>query len=287
MVVVAREGRNGLERLCGGGTGERIIHDAAGDGIERMEACFEGEAFSPHRHDTYALGVTLSGVQSFRYRGATRASLPGNCIVIHPDEVHDGAAGDNTALRYRMVYLEPALLLPALGQTGIALPFVGDPVVEHPPLARLLVSVLANIGDRLDELETDAFVAMLAPMLAGLSGETAAPRKNLPVDRLALVRDYLADCPAENISSSDLERVSGLDRFALARHFRSLYGTTPHRFLVMRRLERARRGLIAGDPLAAVAADAGFADQAHFTRHFRSAYGITPGRWARLAQRTD
>lgn len=35
------------------------------EGIERIEARFHGNAYAPHRHDTYALGVTLAGVQTF------------------------------------------------------------------------------------------------------------------------------------------------------------------------------------------------------------------------------
>jgi len=45
--------------------------------VERIEASFTGLAFTPHRHDTYAIGITLAGVQSFDYRGATRHSQPG------------------------------------------------------------------------------------------------------------------------------------------------------------------------------------------------------------------
>lgn len=283
MTALSRQGRNGLERLCGDGAGEHIIHDASQAGIERMEAQFAGEAFSPHRHDTYALGVTLSGVQSFRYRGVARASLPGNCIILHPDEVHDGAAGDETGLRYRMLYLDPSLLVPALEHAGAALPFVGNPVIEHPALAHLLLSVLDNIAHRLDALETDGFVAMLAPILTQLAGRAPAQRRLLAVRPLNDVRDYLAGHARENIVSTELERISGLDRFALARQFRALFGTTPHRFLVMRRLELARRGLLGGAALADAAAGAGFSDQAHFTRHFKNAYGMTPGRWSKLA----
>ncbi|NWB64247.1 AraC family ligand binding domain-containing protein, partial [Pseudomonas sp. F1002] len=37
-------------------------------GLERIEAYFAGFGFDPHRHDTYAIGRTLFGVQSFHYR---------------------------------------------------------------------------------------------------------------------------------------------------------------------------------------------------------------------------
>src|SRR5213595_1933344 len=56
--------------------------------MERIEAFFGGHGFTPHRHDTYAIGRTLSCVQSFQYRKSQRHSLPGKTIVLHPDEVH-------------------------------------------------------------------------------------------------------------------------------------------------------------------------------------------------------
>ena len=59
-------------------------------GIERVEAFFGGRAFEPHRHDTYAIGVTTRGVQIFNYRGAQRCCLPGQLHVVHPDDIHDG-----------------------------------------------------------------------------------------------------------------------------------------------------------------------------------------------------
>ena len=77
--------------------------------------------------------------------------------------------------------------------------------------------------------------------------------------------------------------MSGLDRFTLARQFRRVLGTSPHRYLLMRRLERARQMIARGESLAGAALETGFADQAHFTRHFKRAYGLTPGRWASLA----
>ncbi|RUY14814.1 helix-turn-helix domain-containing protein, partial [Mesorhizobium sp. M7A.F.Ca.US.005.03.2.1] len=54
--------------------------------------------------------------------------------------------------------------------------------------------------------------------------------------------------------------------------------------LVMRRLQRARRMIAAGEPLAQIAVEAGFSDQSHFIRHFKKAFGMTPGRWSSLIQ---
>lgn len=104
--------------------------------VERIEAYFAGHGYDPHRHDTYAIGQTLAGVQSFRYRRSQRHSLPGGCLVLHPDELHDGEAGSQEGFRYRMLYVEPALIQQALG--GRPLPFVRGGLSDDPPLLRRL-----------------------------------------------------------------------------------------------------------------------------------------------------
>ncbi|MGO7895705.1 AraC family ligand binding domain-containing protein, partial [Rhizobium leguminosarum] len=76
--------------------------------------------------------VTLKGVQTFRYRGVRRFSLPGQVILLHPDEEHDGGAGTEYGLHYRMLYLEPSLLLECLEADGVGLPFVDEPVIGDP-----------------------------------------------------------------------------------------------------------------------------------------------------------
>ncbi|MGA9333067.1 MAG: helix-turn-helix transcriptional regulator, partial [Rudaea sp.] len=59
----------------------------------------------------------------------------------------------------------------------------------------------------------------------------------------------------------------------------ALFGTSPYRYLSMRRLEKARELMLEGCSLAEVAAACRFSDQSHFTRQFRKAFGITPGQW--------
>ncbi|PCI72901.1 MAG: AraC family transcriptional regulator, partial [Gammaproteobacteria bacterium] len=58
--------------------------------FERLEAFFNGAAYASHRHDSYAIGLTLEGKQGFNYRGSLRYNEAGRCLIIHPDELHDG-----------------------------------------------------------------------------------------------------------------------------------------------------------------------------------------------------
>jgi AraC-like DNA-binding protein len=254
----------------------RIGHGSAG--IERLEARFVGQAFSPHRHDTYAIGVTLSGLQTFRYRGARRVCLPGQCHVLHPDEIHDGSAGTVEGFSYRIVYVDPSLIQQALG--GKALPFVSDPIVEGRVFQGALPRALWRLEEPIEDVARIEIVTAVADFLDRASTLSAQKRsRSLHLASLMRVHDLIAADPARRLSIAVLEGVSGLDRWTLARQFRAAFGTCPSHFRTMRQLDEARRIIRGGRPLAEAALDAGFADQSHMSRMFKRAYGLTPGKW--------
>jgi len=249
-------------------------------GIERMEARLLGWRFAPHRHDTYAIGITLSGVQTFRYRGSQRYCRAGQCHILHPDEVHDGAAATDAGATYRIVYVDPSLVQRVL--RGRSLPFVPDPIVNLTPAQRRVLSQAWDMDEEIDALGEAEIAAAVAEVLALASGlgEPTRPR-NVPIKALQRVRAKLASDPTHPTRVRDLERISGLDRWTLARDFRAAFGTSPRRFRTMRQLDHVRQSLMQGVSLAEAALLAGFSDQSHMTRMFKRTYGLTPLDWAR------
>jgi AraC-like DNA-binding protein len=275
---------DGLERSCAG-RGDSIRFGTAADGIERADVHLSSFAFEPHRHDTYAIGVTTAGVQTFGYRGANRICLPGQVHVLHPDELHDGAAGTTDGLRYRILYLAPELVRQALGDRP--LPFVAEPVHDPTPSIARLRSILCEIEDPIDELARSEIAATVADTLQSLRGRPAARRTPIDLRAVETVRAYLTAHACEHISSETLERIAGTDRYTIARHFRRAFGTSPDRYRTLRRLGHARLGIERGTPLAEVAIETGFADQSHMTRQFKRTFGLTPARWAEMAARAS
>lgn len=75
----------------------------------------------------------------------------------------------------------------------------------------------------------------------------------------------------------DIAARFGRSREGFSRMVRRELGVSPHAFRMLARLNLARQLLRAGEPIAAVAADAGFSDQSHLTRLFRRTFGTTPG----------
>lgn len=269
----------GLER-SGDRRSDSIRFGPSAQGLERAEVYLSTCAFEPHRHDTYAIGMTTAGVQIFSYRGARRTCLPGQLHVLHPDETHDGAAGADDGFGYRILYIAPELVRDALG--GRALPFVADPVQDPTPVSRPIASLLADIDEPISELSSAEIAAAVADGLLSLSGHTNFGRATVDLRAVELVRDYLGAHASEQTPASVLEKIAGIDRFAIARQFRWAFGTSPDRYRTLRRLALARVAIESGQSLSRAAADAGFADQSHMTRQFKRTYGLTPGRWMAL-----
>ena len=270
----------GLERPCC--PDEWVEATRPADGVELFRARLRGRPFSRHRHDVYAIGVTEEGVQAFGYRGTVERSLPGQVFVLHPDELHDGRADGPGLFGYRQIYVSPdriASALPALTGRPAPLPFA-PPVTGDPVLARVVRAAFAGAPE---PLALDTLVLQLAEGLLRASAAGLASTERCRVDLPAVERGRdLLRSRLTIVQSSEVEAVTGLDRYQSARQFRVVCGTSPHRYSVMRRLDVARGWLRDARPLAETALEAGFADQAHFSRTFKAAFGMTPGRYLKL-----
>ncbi|WLE63449.1 helix-turn-helix domain-containing protein [Burkholderia plantarii] len=85
---------------------------------------------------------------------------------------------------------------------------------------------------------------------------------------------------AEPLRVADLAAHCGFGARRFHQLFVEAFGETPHRYLLKLRLDAAVLRLAnPAHPLAAIAADVGFADQSAFTHAFTRRFGIAPGQW--------
>lgn len=246
--------------------------------IERVANRLVGAAFSPHRHDTYTVALTMAGVQTFNYRGAIRHSLPGQALILHPDEIHDGHCRDEAGFSYRAAYIPPTHVQTVLG--GAELPFVSNGVATNPALIAAAMNMVIDCAGVEDPGAYEDALYDLAQAMNEVAGKMA---KVKIANRTAVmrVREFLDTAVVSGARLDQLEKVSGCDRWQLSRDFRALLGTSPYRYLQYRRVDLAKQLLREGAKLADAAHGAGFADQSHFGRTFRKAVGLTPKEWLR------
>jgi len=120
-----------------------------------------------------------------------------------------------------------------------------------------------------------------------LQGQGRAPKNGAPLAgwQLRATESSVCDAMDGTIRIDSLANVCGLTPAQFRRAFKHSMGTTPHRWLLQYRLERAREELLTTDKsVTEIALVCGFADQSHLTRQFCATYGAPPAQWRRMAQ---
>jgi AraC-like DNA-binding protein len=143
------------------------------------------------------------------------------------------------------------------------------------PDLRALVQLLLSPADRL--AKDEALAALVSLVIArGVVLVGARLDRQGTAAAIERARSFLEDSLEANPSLDDVAGAAGMNKHVLVRHFRQRFGTTPHAYLVLSKVERARTMLARGAAAAEVASVLGFADQAHLTRTFRNVVGLTP-----------
>jgi AraC-like DNA-binding protein len=98
-----------------------------------------------------------------------------------------------------------------------------------------------------------------------------------PERHLLQARDLVDARYAESLGVDDMARAAGLSRAHFSREFKSVFGESPHAYLLTRRLERAAALLRATDrPVVSICFAVGLRSVGSFTTSFTRAYGISP-----------
>lgn len=256
----------------------------------RVTGTVELVADAPEAEDWDALFVNRNGSGRFAidFCGTRRE------VALHRDLCCFLPAGADSRLQFDgqagsfALYFKPGViggLLESEGKRADALaPIVGK---HLPRVAHLLGLIEAEL--RRPSLGSRLMIDGLLRAIAGLLVSSDAHPLPEPCERIYLsppklkrVLEFIEANLHESIGLDDLAQSAGLSANHFLRVFKLATGETPYHFLRARRLERARQ-LLAEDamPLAELALECGFANQAHFTAAFSRELGISPGRYRR------
>lgn len=238
-----------------------------------------------HIHLVFSLSVAEAGVRCHETREGKYWVTPGDLVAVNCGEAHSGGVPAGQSYSSRSLRLGQGLLDELTEKTGLH-PFglrLRQPVITDPELARQVLAVHQLMAEPETKLAKECLLLDIFTKLWSRHSQAAPVPAPLGDERAAVarVRDYIQDCPGENVALDKLAEVSGLSPFHLVRVFTRQTGVPPHAYQLQVRLKKATDMLAAGRPLVEIALETGFCDQSHFQRAFKKKFGITPGQYER------
>jgi AraC-like DNA-binding protein len=245
---------------------------------EVFHARFTDHAYPEHAHDTWTLLVVDEGAIRYDLDRHEHGALRPGVTLLPPQVSHTGRAATPLGFRKRVLYLDADVL-----GTALIGPAVDSPSLDDPLLRRRVHQLHGALELPGAGLEAESRLALISDRIRQhLRGPAPAPVPN----RLAAgLRDLLDAHMVDGLTLREAAARLHAHPAHLVRSFGQAYGLPPHRYVTGRRVEAARRRLLAGEPVAQVAVGVGFHDQAHLHRHFTRLVGTTPGRYARGGSR--
>jgi AraC-like DNA-binding protein len=252
-------------------------------GAEVARAQFSDFAFRKHAHDRVGIGIVTDGAMQVDTPYRSFVAEPGVVMTVNPDTVHWGTGVGAKAWQQHILFLDEESFSETVRE------MTGKPrrdrfaclSLADPGLWRCFLDVHRTLSESGEALRReDMLLGLVADVVARNAGDPDLPAPGGSEPRaVRLAREWLDAHYAENVTLEQLGALSGVSAFQLSRAFRKTLGMPPHAWQLHRRIRAAENLLRAGLAPADVAADCGFADQAHLTRVFAQANGMTPAQF--------
>ncbi len=237
--------------------------------------------FSKHFHDHYVIEFVLNGADEFFCDGNKFTAVSNQLVLINPGEVHTGNTVEQTRLKY--FSLNPAYrqLETAAEHCGLAIPAnfnFQKTVVDNPALASKFTSLYKNFQTNAgilykQENLLDCLSSLLSSSMAKKESVASIEKQDA---RVNLLIDYIRHFYMNDICLQKLAALVNLNPFHMLRIFKKATGLSPYEYLLVIRVEQARKLLQNGSKVEQAALDTGFYDSSHFNRMFRKIAGMSP-----------
>ncbi|BAC91168.1 helix-turn-helix domain-containing protein [Gloeobacter violaceus] len=242
------------------------------------------EHYSPHHVICINAGTPVTLQQTVDGKSKTIDSIPGG-VGIYPANRWQTFYWHQEA-EFLQLYLEPMLL----NQLGTEL-YDKDQIELIPQLTSCIDPLIYQIAIALKTtLETDGVGsklysdlmanALAVHILCRYSTNKSSIQHDsgrLSDQQLDRVINYIDEHLDQNLSLAELAALARLSSYHFARLFKRSTGIAPHQYHIRRRVERAKRLLLARElSIAEVAQVVGFASQGHLNYHFKRVVGIAP-----------
>lgn len=249
------------------------------------KALFQNYGFDKHIHEEYAIGVIGQGCIDGFLDGSTKLINKSSIMTINPDTAHSNWAHDNSTYSQSALYLNPSFLSTLLEENFKSKPVhFKSGLIDNESLANEFLALTSSYetGD-LSSLDFECqLIDILNKIL--LINTTANEQKTLSKHDLAIYRakEFMQDNLDVDLTLDNISEQLDISKYHFLRLFKEHTHFSPHAYLMLKRIEKAKKLLQKANSLVDVAYSCGFNDQSHLTKRFKAVVGITPGEYQKF-----
>ena len=187
------------------------------------------------------------------------------------------------------VELDPARLERFAGCQSAVGALTPQIVVEDTQIAALLTIMASEVAEGCPNgpLYGESLSLALASYLSGrfsVKGREGKPLRKFSEVEALRVMDYIHANLQRALNIFELAELIQLSPRQFIRIFSNTFGTTPHRYIINKRVALAKELIAKGRLLVEIAVKLGFASQSHFSGVFRKVTGMSPGQFRQDAR---
>lgn len=267
---------------------ESVHADGAHGAFRLTQVEHAARRFAPHFFTTYAVGVVESGRCCVETPRGSWIAGPGSLLAFSPRELHRAHVLSDEPYAYRMAYLSFECMR-ALGVAprGAGVEGVGDllPVTAPSALSRGFAQAHRElVGDPGNPNQAGRLMRYARALFGAAAAPTALVRSARDLTLVETAKEYLTAHIGRPLCLEGVADACRVSEFHLIRVFRRVTGLTPYSYLIVLRVNEARRLLDAGATVSDAVYACRFSDQSHLTRIFKRTLGIPPGLYLRSSR---
>lgn len=248
------------------------------------EGDYNNFSFEKHIHEEYTITLIERGNMGAFLRGFNHKFDKSSIITINPEEIHSCGVLSKEGFKHHSLYISTDIMDNILKENFNSnllsfknFQFSNEVIYQKLyPLMKCDSSMFSKLSWECELIEA---ISSVLKINTKVSNEIVLPSNYKLVN---YAKEFINDNYSQNFTLDDFAKEFDISKYHFLRLFKKHTFVSPHTYLMIRRVEKAKQFLRKNANISEIAYLCGFTDQSHLNKKFKQLTGITPGEYKKF-----